>query len=229
MRASVRDAFVKYSIEHEGYTPFMYCDTLNLVTTGIGNLVDMGARNGTDTSITAMAPALRLPWVHKHTGEPATQQEIADAWIKVKMAGLSQHGGFAYESVTDLILTKEAIADLVHARLDLNDKILTQGYPSYEQWPADAQFAINSMAWACGPSFHFPRFHAALGQSPPDFTEAGVQSEFHGGGKLDDPRSRNAQNAKMFMLAQMAQTQGWDFDVVYFLQGAPTQPEGVEP
>lgn len=218
MRPAVQAAFAPYSIKHEGYTPFMYCDALNLVTTGIGNLIDASARNSTDTSVSAMAPALRLPWVHESTGEPATQQEVVEAWQRVKLAGMAKRGGFAYQSLTDLILTDAAIMDLVNERLRLNDAIIASRYPSYEQWPADAQFAIMSMAWAMGPAFHFPQFHAALTQEPPDFEEAAVQSFFVGGGALTTPTSRNHQNAEMFRLADMAQKQGWDYDELRFPQ-----------
>jgi len=94
MRQSVKDIFFDFSAGHEGFTPFMYCDILNLVTTGIGNLIDNGPRNGFDISNVAMAPAMGLPWKFKGPGwtsknpvaaDTASQADIREAWIRTKL------------------------------------------------------------------------------------------------------------------------------------------------
>jgi hypothetical protein len=114
MLPQLTQPFINYSIKHEGFTPFMYCDVLNLVTTGIGNLIDMGpnhnqkgmatadvARLNTEVSPAAMAPAMGLPWKHKGSGwssknpvvgAPLSQSEIAAAWTATKQAN-SVNGG----------------------------------------------------------------------------------------------------------------------------------------
>ena len=47
-------------------------------------------------------------------------------------------------------------------KLGQMDAYLAKRFPEWEEWPADAQLATLSMAWACGPAFRFPRLEAAL-------------------------------------------------------------------
>lgn len=122
MRAQALAGVAKYLREHEGYTTFMYCDVLNLVTTGIGNLIDDGPKNGnaqmsfaaraalnTEVSANAMKRALALPWRTKGPGwkavpgNPSTQDPVgdlvsqqakADAWTVVKTMN-ARSPGFA--------------------------------------------------------------------------------------------------------------------------------------
>lgn len=65
MYQSVRDYFNTFQTKFEGYLPFMYLDVKNLVTTGMGNLID------------PIGAASSLPWVHKSDGSPASPEEIA--------------------------------------------------------------------------------------------------------------------------------------------------------
>jgi hypothetical protein len=147
----------------------MYADVKNLVTTGIGNLID------------PISSALGLPWRHRGSGELASQDEIRDAWNTVKgRTDLNQRGGGYYRGVTDLYLTPEAIKGLVMVRLQQNEDILRQGFPGYDSLPADAQLGLLSMAWAAGPYFYktFPSFTRAVNSG--DFATAATQSHMKG-------------------------------------------------
>ncbi len=182
MRESVKTPFFEYSVKHEGFTPFMYCDTLNLVTTGIGNLIDFGPRNSHEVTPQAMAPAMGLPWKRKGSGwttkNPVaggalSQSEIAAAWATTKKLdeespGAAMKGGFTtYPGLTDATLDMDGIRVLFNRTLGSNENTLRKNYPNYDSAPADAQMAISSMAWACGAAF-FPalRPHPNLPPGP---------------------------------------------------------------
>ncbi len=101
MRDSVSKAFKSFNTKFEGYLTYMYGDVKNLVTTGMGNLVD------------PIGQALSLPWVNSD-GSPASQQQITDAWNAVKArTDLNQKGGRAYASVTTIRLTDAGIDRLI--------------------------------------------------------------------------------------------------------------------
>ncbi len=253
MRASVREVFFDYTAGREGFTPFMYCDTLNLVTTGVGNLIDAGPRNGFDISAKAMAPAMGLPWKFKApgwtsknpvAGERASQEEIREAWTRTKLKeqespGFNQKGGFAYAGFQPLTLDLEALKTLFNKTLTSFDASLSKHYPGYEVWPADAQLAILSMSWAMGPAFHpalgFSSFFNAVNAE--DFEAAKAASVFKGGGALEDeskpPRdakliSRNAAHQIMFQNAANVVKGGGDRDLVFFpISGGPATPATV--
>lgn len=168
MRAQAQAKFRQYSIDHEGFTPFPYCDNLNLVTTGIGNLIDASARNSFDTSPAAMAPALRLPWKFRAAGwtsknpiagAACSQSDIANAWVTCKLAeqnspGFNKHGGFVgYPGLTNVTLDMDGINQLVAGTMAANEVTLRKEYPNWEALYADAQFALMSMSWAMGAAF----------------------------------------------------------------------------
>lgn len=243
MRQIVRDSFFDFTAKREGFTPFMYCDVLNLVTTGVGNLIDAGPNHGGSNtaerarlnnvvSASAMAPAMRLPWKFKAPGwtsknplaqGTASQTDIAAAWTATKrqnevVPDFSQRGGFAYAGLTNLTLDMQGLKDLFARTLDSFDKTLGSRYPGYESWPADAQLAIMSMSWAMGPAFNFPQFKAAVDRL--DFNEAAKLSFFRGGGGTESVRSgRNAENEKMFQTAAIVLKNGSDPDILHVITG----------
>jgi GH24 family phage-related lysozyme (muramidase) len=200
MYSSVADAFWKFTADREGSLDFMYADVKNLVTTGIGNLID------------PINTALNLPWRHRATGELASGPEIVSAWNTVKgRIDLNQKGGGYYRNVTDLYLDKEAIQELVRQRLNQNEAILRQGFPNYDSLPADAQLGILSMAWAAGPYFYksFPMFTKAVNSG--DYVTAAVQSHMKG---LN--ADRQIANRELFANAADVIAKGADFATLYW-------------
>jgi GH24 family phage-related lysozyme (muramidase) len=134
----------------EGVCSFMYLDVKGLVTTGIGNLIDTPDE------------ALSLPWKNPD-GTPATRMQIAAEWSYVKSRqDMKLHGGMAYAKVTRLRLHAAGIDLAVSRTLDRMDRQLAARFPEYESWPADAQLATLSLAWACGAAFRFPKLEACL-------------------------------------------------------------------
>ena len=185
MRTSVSDIFPSFSETFEGRLYFMYLDITRLVTTGIGNLIDPLTRE-----------VINLPWFPKtDTDRSASEDEIRTEWefVKTDPDGLSQHGGAAFRGVTNLRLSKEAVDDLVTRKATGMETFLKnrQEFSAFDDWPADAQLGLLSMAWAMGPAFRFPNFQAACASQ--DFRRAA--DECH----MDDTanpglRPRNAAN-----------------------------------
>jgi hypothetical protein len=224
MRLAAQKAFPIWSVDFEGDVNYPYADIYNLVTSGIGNLLDLGARNGTDCSPAAMSLFVAQPWKHKADWSLASDQEKIAAFTAIKNAGACHKINYLqiYAALTDLRLTKDDVAALVATRMRINDAELTRIYPAYPEWPADAQFALNSWAWACGADASFPKMHAALSQSPPDFRTAAVECKISNA----NPK-RNAANNAMFKLAAEVLERDLDPEVVYFLSSpseVPTLP-----
>ena len=161
MKASVESAFRAFSSKFEGAVNFMYLDVKGLVTTGIGNLIDPGVA------------ALGLPWI-RPDGLPASKMEIAIEWGLVKQRqDMKMHGGMAFKAVTKLRLSDEGVSQLLMGVLHRNNDAIVGRFPDFEDWPADAQLATHSMAWACGTGFRFPRLAAALLEA--DFRTAAAE------------------------------------------------------
>lgn len=149
MRDVVRAAFPSFTDKFEGKLSFMYLDVLGLVTTGRGNLID------------PMPAALVLPWKQALTGGLATRDQVVQEWNRVKgLQGIRLHGGGVFGKLTVLRLSPQDIDDLTFSKLDEMWAHLLGRFPDLEDWPADAQLALVSMAWAMGPAFRFPVFES---------------------------------------------------------------------
>ncbi len=255
MRLSVKNAFFPFTVKREGFTPYLYADTLNLVSSGVGNLLDAGpqappsagtsavrARLNNVVSAAAMAPALGLPWKIKgpnwnpdpknpvlDTRGDATRDQVIAAWIAVKtqnekVPDFSQRGGGSYKSLTNITLDMKGLMDLFQRTLDNFDRVLSRDF-RYDTWPADAQLALLSMAWGMGPNFRskFPQFSAAVDAR--DFNAAAIHSFFKGGGgTLEKPAGRNAENIIMFHNAAIVEGSGGDRETLTFPVEATPMP-----
>lgn len=151
MKVAVRNAFFAFSESFESLVDWLYLDVKGFVTIGLGDLVD--------------PPALMAGLVFLRPDKSvATSSEIQAAWLKVKnLQSQAKAGGGTFANVTSLRATHESIAKLVDAKLGLNESILTKAFPQWEEWPANAQMATLSMAWAYGAEFThtWPKFTAA--------------------------------------------------------------------
>ncbi len=195
----------------------MYLDVRCLVTTAIGNLID------------PVGDALGLPWVRDDNDEPASPRDVLEEWHVVKSRrDLAPCGGLAFRKITRLHLTEEGIALVVDRKVKQVDAFLLQRFPEYGYWPSDAQLGLLSLAWACGPAFHYPRFSAAVKHQ--DFATAAKESHMDERGN-PGLVPRNKANVLLFQNAAAAIEAGADLDTLYwpetFSQAAPTQPGGV--
>lgn len=213
MRASVRAAFLPYTKPLEGVIRWMYLDVAGLVTTGIGNLID------------SIPDAQAIPW-RRADGSLASSLEVADAWRLVKShQELAPFGGgsSAFSRLTSLRLDDAALDFVVGQRLATNESILSSRFPMWDAFPADAQLAFHSHAWANGPKFRFPKLVAAANANPPDWATAAHEShsdDTHNPGLVP----RNKAEWVLFNNADAVQAQGLDAEPVRFpadLTGRP--------
>jgi hypothetical protein len=142
MKDSVKNIFPEFSRKFEGYVNWMYLDVKGFVTCGIGNLID------------PIQLALQLPFITKD-GQPATQIEIKSEWQKIKsLKNLAKEGHRSAKKFCNLRLSDDSISILVNNKLEQNEKYLIKNhFPNFNDWPADAQLAVLSMAWALGANF----------------------------------------------------------------------------
>ena len=152
MHQSVIDKFVDFTAPLEGVVTSLYADVRGLLTVGLGCLAD------------PVSMALSLAWVLPDGSTPS-QAEIARQWhvIKGQAAAMSRlHWRYAAK-LTTMRLTDQGVLDLATQRLLANEKILRGFFPNWDLFPADAQMACCSMAWAVGAGFPriFGNFRAA--------------------------------------------------------------------
>ncbi len=172
MFPSVQSGFRAFNTAFEGCIPFMYLDIKGLVTVAVGNLVDP----------VELAQALPFRFKNKpgitDPGSPATPDQIAAEWQTLKNnPNLAYQGFKACECITELELNDDSIDALVLDRLTRNESFLKrqQAFQNFDDWPADAQLGLLSMAWAMGPAGpgRFPKFSAACANL--DFNGAGAE------------------------------------------------------
>jgi len=209
VKPSVLDFFVEFTAPLEGTVFSLYADVKNLITVGIGNLVDASP------AISPWLPAIGLPFVHPG-GALATTTEITRAWLAVKGDPKSATHGWSYAAMipgNEIRMTAAGVAELVRGKLRANDASLLGRYPDWESYPADAQLAIHSLAWACGPAYRFPALDAAL--KAREFDECAVHIKMNTAGN-PGLVPRNANNRTLMMNAMFVESLGLDADALYF-------------
>jgi len=198
----------------------MYTDSLGLVTTAIGYLID------DKSGMNGYGPALLIPWIHKSDGQPATRAEIIQDWQTVKQAH-TQSGSFDLphdKQITQLKIPDTVIQDLTASRMADYEKYLLQSLPGFAKFPADAQMAIHGMAWAMGGAF-IPKdgFHAfADAANRGDWLAAKANSNFKGAAP-----QRKAGQDKMFDNAAAVAAGKLDPDRLWYPGDAPTTAAGA--
>ena len=196
--------------QFEDYKGFLYADIKGYVTTGIGNKVD------------PIGQALAVPWTVD--GRPASQTEIASAWNAVKSAynASTPQAADWYAHLTTIRLDDAGIRALVLQTLKANDAMLAKAYPGYPTWPADAQLAIHSMAYALGvgrvlPGGLFKNFVAAMSRNPPYFRAAAAASHIDERGNAGII-PRNFANKLLLENAARVVEAGSNPDVLWYLR-----------
>lgn len=159
MHFSVRNYFIEFNEPFEGRINYMYLDIKGLVTIGIGNLFDVEKAENTVALKRVMDELAALPFVYKekhpNAGKLATRTEIEAEWKRVKdKQDLAKKGAKAFKDIkiTTLKLEDNAIDQLLFTKLNKMERELKNipAFRQFEQWPADAQLALLSMAWATG-------------------------------------------------------------------------------
>jgi len=229
VRSTVLAAALGFAARFEGRVDGMYCDVLGLVTTGYGDLID------------SVQAAQSLPWLHRGTVSgvadvPATPDEVAAEWRAVKLGRIP-----AWKGPRPLYLSAAGLASLFMGRLNANETILAKRWSNWPLWPADAQMAGHSCAWAAGAAWRAPRLDAAAAAL--DFaTMAGPDGDANhdpgcrGEAWLDDVgnpglRPRNLANKILFANAEavMIHAASCDPAVLYYPHAIPSEAHDTQP
>ena len=142
MHQSVIDIFPNFTNRFEGRVPWMYLDIKGLVTIGLGCLID------------PVSTVAGLNFVERISKKPASKEAVIAEWQRVKARqDLAKKGHRAAWGVTSLELLDYEIDRLALERLTRNADYLAKTFPDFGTWPADAQLATLSMAWAMGAGF----------------------------------------------------------------------------
>lgn len=176
MHASVRSYFIEFNEKFEDRIEHMYLDIKGLVTIGVGNLFDIEKTGDTKGLKKVLEELVTLPFVYKeghlNAGKPASKTDIEAEWKKVKnkqeWAKLGD-GLREFAKLTDLRLKEEAVNAIALKKADAMEKELKlhPAFQDFDQWSADAQLGLLSMAWALGASKirnGWPNFKAACGK-----------------------------------------------------------------
>lgn len=147
MHNSVRDGVFGYLKFFEGSVEWMYLDSVGLVTTGIGTLLDPFDKFWQD-----------LPFHYKSSGKAATKDEIKAEFNKVKARqDLATKRYTVFEPLTELRVTdidKRVQKDVAGKETYVRGLF---GSKAYDGWPADAQLAVLSIVYGAGSLKDHPR------------------------------------------------------------------------
>jgi hypothetical protein len=216
LHQSVREAFIPFSQPREGRVRFMYLDIKSLVSTGVGNLLDADNPSAFGSNPHLLPDAFTLGWFDKNTGTPASNAEIEQEYQTVKFSGTALASLAQKEAITRLRITDQAIDQLVMGKLNSFETTL-RGRPPFaglDNWPADGQLGLFSMAWAMGPMFNFPNFQAAAASG--DWLKMARECRMSEAGN-PGVIPRNVRNGLLFTIADwMAAPPPGDFTQLVF-------------
>lgn len=198
MRQIVKDTFRAWSRQFEGEVPWMYLDVKGLVTVGVGNLID------------PVSQATILPFVMPD-GSPASAATIAAEWRWLKSHTEAARLGYRYaQQFTSVRLTDEGIGSLVAEKLQTFWAFMLAHYfPDGENWPAAAQLAACSMAWACGPGWPLIFGNCAASAKKQDWAGCAKECEINSKGNVG-VIPRNRANVALFQFAAQQPTDEYD-------------------
>ncbi|MER6185215.1 peptidoglycan-binding domain-containing protein [Streptomyces sp. NPDC001652] len=163
MHPSVDAAFLPFSEPLEGRLNFMYLDVKSLVSTGVGNLLDADDPDDFGSNPVPLADIFTLGWFDKDSFAQAANAEISAEYTTVKFSGTAFSSIPQKKAITRLRISNQAIDNLCKSKLASFEASLKTRVPfaGLNNWPADGQLGLFSMAWAMGPFFSFPKFQNA--------------------------------------------------------------------
>lgn len=192
MKQVVHDNFISFNRVFEGFTTWFYLDVKGYVTIGMGNLVD------------PIVPTLLK--FSDIQGTPVSWSTVLDEWNVVKsMYSYRLKGGYEFRNHTLLRASTESIETLIKSELCSFETTLKTHFSNWDEYPADGQLGILSMAWALGPNFptHWPKFTRLVLDGK--WGEAGNESHMS---EYGNPgiKPRNAANRALFINAGITTT-----------------------
>lgn len=205
MKKSVQKVFPSFTSKFEGRINCMYLDILGLVTSGFGCLID------------PLALAMPLIWMKKD-GSQAKPEDITAEWNRVKaMQDKRMLGVKVFQDSAELTLPENVIDTLCSFRANLNSNQMRKAFPEYDNWPADAQLGVMSIAWAAGTGVFFnggfPKFVKAANSG--DWVTAAKEGQLNAKGNAGLV-PRNKVQVLCFNNAATVAKNGSDTDILYW-------------
>ena len=188
MRSIVQETFRAWSKQFEGEVPWMYLDVKGLVTVGVGNLID------------PIGAALGLPFLHAD-GSKALFGEISAEWHTIKNHQELAHQGYQRaRGFCRLHLSDDGISALVASKLASNWAFMARYFPNQDTWPAAAQLASSSLAWAIGAGWPLIFKNCAASAKAENWAACAFECEINEHGNLGVV-SRNKAMCQLFKYA----------------------------
>lgn len=147
MHQSAKEQIVDHIAWFEGNVPYMYLDSLGLVSTGVGNLLDPYSRYGKRVRFS------------RANGTPATDAEVKAEFDLVKSkvipGGTAPQAAFrsyrAFEAITKLRATWPDVYTAVVEALRQHEAAALQYFGrDFDTFPADVQVVLVQMSYAGG-------------------------------------------------------------------------------
>ena len=221
------------------FPSYMYEDILGLMTTGMGNLIEIpdvqpttnkqhaaGIGPGPSKSGTITDEGLNAGWVHTD-GTPASGDEIRAEFARLKglwgSGNWEDDGGFQQKGrdAATLWLPEAAVMKLISGKLQAFADSLKTQLPGWDNFPADAQTALLSHAWAAGSALGgWPKFKGFINQTPPDWHSAAGEGYVYGPNHsiIAAITPRNDSNVRLMLNAEGVEQGNMDPSVLYFPQ-----------
>lgn len=135
----------------EGSIPYLYLDSVGLVTVGIGFMLPN------------VYAASTLPFMNT-AGEPASQVEIVLDYNRVKMLPANKLPTY-YHSFSSPILPQAEIDRQLAAKVNAFEIVLRRYFPDYDIYPDSVKLGLIDMTYNLGPArfrAQYPKFYAAI-------------------------------------------------------------------
>ena len=210
------------------FPSYMYEDILGLVTTGMGNLIEIPStqptRENPSSQGTITDEGLNAGWTHAD-GSPASADEIRAEFANVKAKWSAGHweplGGFNDNgrAIATLFLPEAAAKKLIFGKLQAFANSLKTQLPGWDSFPADAQMALLSHAWAAGSGLKgWPKFKGFINATPHDWRSAAQEGYVYGPNHtiIAGITPRNEANVRLMLNAEGVDRTGKDPSVLYF-------------
>jgi GH24 family phage-related lysozyme (muramidase) len=215
MHQSVYDNFIKFTVPLEGLVDFMYCDTVRLVTVGIGIMMPNADA----------ATQYKFRW--RDTNKLATAAEIRSEWNRIWRIGQTGSANKSYtyfKKYAQLYLPDSESYRVALQKLLQFEDIFVEYFPEFKNWPADAQMAAMQMAWNMGPRFSpgWPKLTKSLRDQ--DFDAAADNCMING-----RPSDRNTLDRKLFQNAAKVLRLGASKSKLWYPEEpkAPAKPKPI--
>lgn len=210
MHKSVGEKWIEMNAPMEGVFRNLYPDCKDFLTAGMGNLAD------------PVALALAMPW-KLPSGELASRAQVLAEWNALKaQPKLAQYKASSpvVQNATTIRLNDEDIIALVTAKLLANEREMRKFFSNWMNFPADAQAALFSLSWACGPDFELEFKNCTASANREDWLSCAIEGKLKEAGNPGIiPRNKN--NVLLFHNAAAVRKHALDPETLFWPGAAP--------